>query len=108
MVVVVVVLVTVVVMVNRHCLGWLLHGMLVCGLIDRSADGTACMGWWMDGWMDDITTGVPGRANDEKQAAIRAFHEHADNINSIYVGNEDLQPVGPFTVDDIINHIDGE
>jgi hypothetical protein len=48
-----------------------------------------------------------GRAEEEKAAAIRAYHANPDSIAAIYVGNEDLIPVGPFSVDDIIGHIQG-
>jgi len=52
--------------------------------------------------------GDPGHAGDEKAAAIRAYYDYPDNVNSYYVGNEDLQPVGPFTVDDIISNMNGK
>lgn len=46
-----------------------------------------------------------GRAEEEKAAAIRAYHANPDSIAAIYVGNEDLMPVGPFTADELIGHI---
>lgn len=48
-----------------------------------------------------------GRAEEEKAAAIRAYHADPDSIAAIYVGNEDLIPLGPFSVDEIIGHIQG-
>ena len=49
-----------------------------------------------------------GRAEEEKGAAIRAFYATPWALDSILVGNEDLHPVGPFSVDDIIKHMNGE
>ena len=48
-----------------------------------------------------------GRAEEEKAAAIRAYHADPQSIAAIYVGNEDLIPAGPFSVDDIVGHIQG-
>lgn len=48
-----------------------------------------------------------GQADGQKGAAIRAWYSHGANLNSVLVGNEDIHPVGPFSVDDIIYHMDG-
>ena len=48
-----------------------------------------------------------GLAEEEKAAAIRAYKANPGSIAAIYVGNEDLIPAGPFSVDEIIGHIQG-
>lgn len=53
------------------------------------------------------STTANGRAEEEKAAAIRAYHANPGSIAAIYVGNEDLIPAGPFSVDEIIGHIQG-
>jgi hypothetical protein len=54
------------------------------------------------------SAGLPERVEVEKGAAIRGWYSYPNNIISIYVGNEDLHPVGPFSPDDIIKHMQGQ
>jgi hypothetical protein len=52
-----------------------------------------------------LKTDRPDWTQSEIGLAIDAYYKYPRNLLSIYVGNEDLIPNGPFSVDAVIGYL---